>query len=56
MLTVSDHILIPHVMKHVIQEDLFHESHQPVVPWVLLVPFLTNGSDMTLPPVIQDIS
>jgi len=42
-------MLIPHVIKYVIQEDLFHdlprlrgEAHWPVVPWVLLPPFLVN--------------
>ena len=59
MLAVLDYTLIPHVIQHVIQEDLLHdllrhrgETHWPVVPWVLLVPFLVNGSDVTLPPVI----
>ena len=63
MLAVSDHTLIPHVIEHVIQEDLFHnlprhrgETHWPVVPWVLLAPFLVNGSDVTLPPVIWDLA
>ena len=44
MLAVSDHMLIPHVIEHVIQEDLFHdlprhrgETHQPVVYHVRLV-------------------
>ena len=63
MLAVSDHMLIPHVIKQVVQEDLFHdlprhrgETHRPIVPEVLLSPFLVNGSDMTLPPVIQDLT
>ena len=48
---------------HVIQENLFHdlpryrgETHQPVVPWDLLSPFLINGNDMNLPPVIWDLT
>ena len=63
MLAVSDHTLIPHVIEHVIQEYLFHdlprhigETHRPVVPRVLLVPFLVNGSDITLPPVVWDLA
>ena len=45
MLAVSDHMLIPHVIKHVIQEDPFHdlpryrgETYWPVVPQVFLDP------------------
>ena len=60
MLAVSDHTPFPHVIKHVIQDDLFHdlsrhrgETHRPVVPGVLLAPLLVNGSDVTLPPVIR---
>ena len=63
VLAVSDHMLIPHVIEHVIQEDLFHdlsrrrgETHRPVVPQVLLAPFLVNGSDVTLPPVVWDLA
>ena len=49
MLAVSDHTLIPHVIKHVIQDDLFHDlprhrgkTHQPVhqFPGSSLLPFL----------------
>ena len=54
MLAVSDHTLIPHVIKHVVQEDLFHdlpryrgETHRPIVPQVLLALFLINGSDVS---------
>jgi len=50
VLAVSDHTFIPHVIKHVIQEVLYHdlprhrgETHQPVVPRVLLAPFYING-------------
>ena len=46
VLAVLDHTLIPHVIKHVIQENLFHdlprhrgEAHWPGVLHVLLVPF-----------------
>ena len=63
MLAVSDHTLIPHVIKHVTQEDLLldlprhrGETHWPVVPRVLLAPFLVNESDMTLPLVIWDLT
>ena len=63
MLAVSDHTLIPHVTKNVTQEDLFHdlpthkgETHRPVVLWVLIAPFLINESDVTLFPVIQDLT
>ena len=63
MLAVSDHTLIPHVIKHVIQKDLFHDlprhrgdTHRPVVPPVLLAPLLVNGSDVTLPPVVWDLA
>jgi len=63
VLAASDHTLIPHVIKHVIQEDMFHdfpryrgETHQPVVPQVLLAPFLINGSDVTLLSVIRDFT
>lgn len=41
MLSVLDHTLIPHAIKHDVQEDLFHdvpkyrgETHRPVVPQV----------------------
>jgi len=50
---VSDHLLLPHMPLRLFQEDLLHdlprhrgEAHQPVVPWVLLSPFLKNASDM----------
>ena len=63
LLAVSDHTLIPHVIEHVVQEDLFHdlprhrgETHLPVVPRILLAPFLVNESDITLPPVIWDLA
>ena len=63
MLAVSDHMLIPHVIEHVIQEDLFHdlpryrgETHQPVVPSVLFAPFLINEIEITLPSVTWDLT
>ena len=62
MPAVSGHTLIPHVIKHVVQEDLFHDfprhrgdTHRPVVLGVLLAPFLVNGSDMGLSPAIRDL-
>ena len=63
MLAVLDHTHIPHVIKHVIQEDLLHdlprhrgETHWPVVPQVLLAPFLINGRDVTLFPVARGLT
>jgi len=55
MQPVLGYPFVPHVLQHVFQKDLFHdlprlrgEAHWPLVPQILLPPFLVNASGVSL--------